>query len=85
MPRQSLFSRNRFYFVLWIDPGGAIHGETRQLEMANTSPRHMPVLGNVHPIKIVFYFIFRDVISLRARAFIFLIGWATQEVPMKSI
>ena len=25
---------------------------TRQLEMANTSPRHMPVLGNVHPIKI---------------------------------
>ena len=25
---------------------------TRQSEMANTSPRHMPVLGNVHPIKI---------------------------------
>ena len=23
--------------------------------MANTSPRHMPVLGNVHPIKIYFY------------------------------
>ena len=22
---------------------------TRQSEMANTSPRHMPVLGNVHP------------------------------------
>ena len=26
---------------------------TRQSEMANTSPRHMPVLGNVHPIKIM--------------------------------
>ena len=26
--------------------------ETKQSEMANTSPRPMPVLGNVHPIKI---------------------------------
>ena len=26
--------------------------KTRQSEMANTSPRHMPVLGNIHPIKI---------------------------------
>ena len=26
--------------------------KTRQSEMANTSPSHMPVLGNVHPIKI---------------------------------
>ena len=26
--------------------------KTRQSDMANTSPRHMPVLGNVHPIKI---------------------------------
>ena len=25
---------------------------TRQSEMTNTSPRHMPMLGNVHPIKI---------------------------------
>ena len=25
---------------------------TRQSEMANTSPRHMPVIANVHPIKI---------------------------------
>ena len=25
--------------------------KTRQSEMANTSTRHMPVLGNVHPIK----------------------------------
>ena len=33
--------------------------------MANTSPRHMPVLGNVHPIKIENVDIFfRDVISL---------------------
>ena len=23
--------------------------KTRQSDMANTSPRHMPVLGNVHP------------------------------------
>ena len=25
---------------------------TMQSEMTNTSPRHMPVIGNVHPIKI---------------------------------
>ena len=29
-----------------------IHYITRQSEMANTSPRQMPRLGNVHPIKI---------------------------------
>ena len=54
--------------------------------MANTSPHPMPVLGNVHPIKIenVWYF-FRDVISLLARVFIYLIDTATQEVPMKNI
>ena len=40
----------------------------------------MPVIGNVHPIKIDF----RDVISLLARVFI-LIDTATQEVPMKNI
>ena len=50
--------------------------------MANTSPRHMPVLGNVHPIKIEH---FRDVISLLARVFILLIDMATQEVPMNNI
>ena len=38
--------------------------KTRQSEMANTSPRQMPVLGNVHPIKIENFDIFRDVISL---------------------
>ena len=48
--------------------------------MANTSPRHMPVLGNVHPIKIENLDIFRDVISLLARVFIFFIDRATQEV-----
>ena len=52
--------------------------------MANTSPRHMPVLGNVHPIKIEHLDIFRDVISLLARVFIFLIDRATQEVPMNT-
>ena len=52
--------------------------------MANTSPRPMPVLGNVHPIKIDLLF-FRDVISLLARVFILFIDTATQEVPMKNI
>ena len=52
--------------------------------MANTSPRHMPVLGNVHPIKLEICLIFfRDVISLLARVYILLIDTATQEVPMK--
>ena len=53
--------------------------------MANTSPRHMPMLGNVHPIKIENIDIFRDVISLLARVFIFLIARATQEVPIQNI
>ena len=47
--------------------------------------RHMPVLGNVHPIKIEKFDIFRDVISLLARVVILLIDTATQEVPMKNI
>ena len=51
--------------------------------MANTSPCDIPVLGHVPPIKIEKYDIFRDVISLLARVFIFLIDRATQEVPMK--
>ena len=54
---------------------------TRQSEMANTSPCHIPVLGNVPPPPIFF----RDVISLLARVFIFLIDRATQEVPIKNI
>ena len=52
---------------------------TRQSEMANTSPCHIPVLGNVPPI------FFRDVISLLARVFIFLIDRDTQEVPIQNI
>ena len=52
--------------------------------MANTPPRLMPVLGNVHPIKIKIKFFFRDVISLLARVFILLIDAVTQEVPMKN-
>ena len=47
--------------------------------------RHMPVLGNVHPIKIENFDIFRDVISLLARVVVLLIDTATQEVPMKNI
>ena len=42
--------------------------------------RHMPVLGNVHPIKIE-----NVVISLLAGVVILLIDTATQEVPMKNI
>ena len=55
--------------------------------MANTSPSHMPVLGNVHPIKIENPItpLKCDVISLLARVFILLIDTATQEVPMKNI
>ena len=53
--------------------------------MANTSPRHMPVLGNVYPIKIENFDILRDMISLLARVFILLIDTATQEVPIKNI
>ena len=54
--------------------------------MANTSPRHMPVLGNVHPIKIEKKLtFFRDIISLLTLVFILLIDTATQEVPMKNI
>ena len=52
--------------------------------MANTSFRHMPVFGNVHPIKIENIFL-RDIISLFSRVFIFLIDRAIQEVPMKNI
>ena len=53
--------------------------------MANTSPRHMPVLGNVHHVKIKKMIFFHDVISLLARVYILLIDTATQEVPMKNI
>ena len=42
----------------------------------------MPVFGNVHPITIEKFDIFRDVISLFARVVIFLIDRTTQEVPM---
>ena len=45
--------------------------------------RHMPVLGNVHPIKIEKNI--RDVISLLARVAILFIDTATQEVPMNNI
>ena len=51
--------------------------------MANTSPRHMPVLGNVHPIKIENVDIVFVTSFLCARVVILLIDTATQEVPMK--
>ena len=48
--------------------------ETRQSEMANTSPRHMPVLGNVHPIKIenLDFFSWRH---FTARSSFYIINW----------
>ena len=45
-----------------------------QSEMANTSPRHMPVLGNVQPIKIENF----DIFSWRhfsARSSFYIINW----------
>ena len=62
-----------------------ITNKTRQSEMANTSPRHMPVLGKFTPLKSKILIFFRAVISLLARVFILLIDTATQEVPMKNI
>ena len=53
--------------------------------MANTSPRHMPVLATFSPLKSKMLIFFRDVISLLARVVILLIDTATQEVPMKNI
>ena len=54
--------------------------------MANTSPRHMPVLGNVHPIKIKKNDIFFVTSSfLSSLEFYILIDRATQEVPMINI
>ena len=50
-----------------------MHKKTRQSEMANTSPRPMPVPDNVHPIKIEKY-----------QVSILLIDTATQEVPWKT-
>ena len=47
--------------------GAAQTMTTRQSEMANTSPCHIPVLGDVRK----FLLFFRDVISLLARVFIF--------------
>ena len=55
--------------------------------MANTSPRHMPLLGNVHPIKIESFDIlsWRHLSAHQSFYILFLIDRATQEVPMKSI
>ena len=41
-----------------VPMSGCVTNITRQSEMANTSPRHMPVLGNVNPIKIENFDIF---------------------------
>ena len=51
--------------------------------MANTSPATCQCLATFSPLKSKTLIFFRDVISLLARVFIFLIDWATQAVPMK--
>ena len=61
-----------------------VHNVNNAIRYGKYLARHMPVLGNVHPIKIENFDIFRDVISLLARVFILLIDTATQEVPMKN-
>ena len=51
-----------------------ISSQTRQSDMANTSPRHMPVLGNVHPTKIENF----DIFAWRhfsARSSFYIINW----------
>ena len=53
--------------------------------MANASPRHMPVLGNVHPIKSENIDIFSWRHFSARSSFYILIDRATQEVPMKNI
>ena len=53
--------------------------------MANTSPRHMPVLDNVHPIKIENFDIFSWRHFSARSSFYIIIDTATQEVPMKNI
>ena len=50
--------------------------------MANTSPATCQCLATFTPLKSKILIFFRDVISLLARVFIFLIDRATQEVPM---
>ena len=59
--------------------GAAQTMTTRQSEMANTSPCHSP------PLKSKILIIFRYVISLLARVFIFFIDRATQEVAITNI
>ena len=62
------------------------HNNNKAIRDGKYLARPMPVLGNVHPIKIENVDIFfRDVISLLARVVILLIDTATQEVPMKNI
>ena len=43
--------------------------------MANTSPRHMPVLGNVHPIKIENFDIFAWRHFSARSSFFYIINW----------
>ena len=59
--------------------------QTRQSEMANTSPATCQCLATFIPLKSKMLIFFRDVISLLARVIILLIDTATQEVPMNNI
>ena len=61
------------------------HTQTKQSEMTNTSPAICQCLATFTPLKWKMLTFFRDVISLLARVFIFVIDRDTQEVPMKNI
>ena len=74
-----------FGLVSISKPKPAAHVCNKAIRYGKYLARHMPVLGNVHPIKIENVDIFRDVISLLARVVILLIDTATKEVPMKNI
>ena len=49
----NLSNTEKLHIILNFDAS-----QTRQSEMANTSPRHMPVIANVHPIKLENFDIF---------------------------
>ena len=65
-------SRSQIYYAM-VFIRNAIHvnyNYNKAIRDGKYLARHMPVLGNVHPIKIDILIFFRDVISLLARVVI---------------
>ena len=53
LEKQALVVRHADYALHWL-LASSMYGQTsstRQSEMANTSPSHIPVLGNIPPLK----------------------------------